>query len=78
MILSIRLQIIDIKRGQTRHKQLNFLFVEDRDETLRNDVIEAVEETVQLLTDGACGNMKLDEDGIINIYKRNNVDDTRT
>ena len=52
MVLSVRLQIVDIDSGQTRQQQFQLLFVEDGDETFGDDVVETFQEAVQLFSDG--------------------------
>ena len=51
VVFGVRLQVIDVDRWQSGDEQLQLLLVEDRDETLRDDVIESLEESVQLLAD---------------------------
>lgn len=53
MVFRIGLQVVDVDRGETRNEQLQFLFIEDGDESFGNDVVEAFHERVELLSDGA-------------------------
>ena len=52
VILRVSLQILDINGWQTRQEQLQFLFVEDADESARDDTVESFEESCELLPDG--------------------------
>ena len=52
VILRVGLQILDINGWQTRQEQLQFLLVEDADESARDDTVEAFKEGCELLPDG--------------------------
>ena len=52
MVLRVGLEVVHIDGRQPRDEQLKLLLVEDGDEPLGDDVIEAFQEAVQLLTDG--------------------------
>ena len=52
MVLCVGLEVVHIDSRQPRDEQLQLLLVEDGDKPLGDDVIEAFQEAVQLLTDG--------------------------
>ncbi len=52
VVLGVGLEVVDVNVGQARDEQLELLLVEDANEPLGDDVVEALEEGVQLLADG--------------------------
>ena len=53
MVFRIGLQIVNVDAWQTRYEQLEFLLVENGDEGLGNDLVEALQETLDLGADGS-------------------------
>lgn len=47
VVFSVSTQIFNVNVWQTRNQQLEFLFVEDRDQTLRNNVVESLQKCVE-------------------------------
>lgn len=47
MVLCVGAQVVNVDGGQARDEQLQLLLVEDGDEALWNDVIEALQEGVE-------------------------------
>ena len=54
VVLGVGLEVLDVDGGQARHEQLDLLLVEDGDQPLGNDVVEALQEGVQLLSNSTC------------------------
>ena len=50
MVLRVGLQVVNVNARQTRYEQFKFLLVENGDERLGNDLIEALQETLDLGT----------------------------
>lgn len=44
MVLGVVVQVLDVDAGQAGDEQLEFLLVEDRDQPLRDDLVEAFQE----------------------------------
>lgn len=49
MVLCIGFEVINVNGGQSRDEQLKLLLIEDGDEPLGDDVIEALKERIKLL-----------------------------
>lgn len=47
MIFSIGSQVVNVNSGKARYQQLQLLLIEDGDEALGNDVVEALQEGIQ-------------------------------
>lgn len=47
MVLCVGAQVVNVDGGQARDEQLQLLLVEDGDEALWNDVVEALQEGVE-------------------------------
>lgn len=47
MVFSICTQVFNVNVGETRNKKFKFLFVEDRNESLGDDVIKTFQECVE-------------------------------
>lgn len=54
LVLRIGAEVVNVDSGQSGDKQLEFLLVEHRNEVLRDDLVEALQERVQLLADRTC------------------------
>ena len=48
----VALEVVNVDARQTRNEEFKFLFVEDGNESLGNDAVEAVQEGSQLLFNG--------------------------
>lgn len=57
MVLSVGLEVINIDGGQARDEQLQLLLSEDGDQPLGDDLIEAFQESGQLLADRTCATL---------------------
>ena len=51
MVFSVRFQVIQVNVWKAGNQQLEFLFIEDRNQTFRNDVVETLQEGVKLVPD---------------------------
>lgn len=47
VVFGVRFEVLDINVWQTRNQQFQFLFIEYWDQTLRDDIVESFEESVQ-------------------------------
>ena len=51
MVFSIRFQVIQVNVWKPRDQQLEFLFVEDGNQTFGNDVVKTFQKGVKLVSD---------------------------
>lgn len=61
VVLRVGLKVINVNGWQARDEEFQLLLIEDGDESLGDDVIEAFKEGIQLLADGT-GHLHLAEE----------------
>ena len=47
MVLGVGSEVVDVNVGEARYEELQLLFIENRNEPLGDDVVEAFQERIQ-------------------------------
>ena len=74
MVLGVGLEVVQVDGGQAGDEQLQLLLVEHRDQVLRDDVVEALQERLELLLDGARHLHLADESHVLHLVLLRHLD----